>query len=227
MFVTKIKTLALVLTLGFVATGTTILANRLTAGPDDKKSVTEKPVEQTGGKAQKKEKQAFIAWGKGIDGLQAGLSVLPDEKRTYHPGETVTLVIRVRNIGKDEVKFQYIKEFLIENPPTVVGTNGKTISQGKLDAPGLIQVAQDALLAPGKEIEISSEQYQLVSTSEREQGYSGKFLPLWVEPDGKCGLQYERLFGNTSAGRIKVNPELLKLATGNLEFDIKPAPEKK
>ena len=55
------------------------------------------------------EKEAFTAWGKEAGGLQAGLGYLPGEHRTYHIGETVTLVVRVRNVGKEAVKFQYLR----------------------------------------------------------------------------------------------------------------------
>jgi hypothetical protein len=85
------------------------------------------------------------------------------------------------------------------------------------------QVPEEVSLAPGKEIELSSEQYQLMPTNERGKGHSGRFLPLWVGT-GKVSVQYNRLFGNTSVGRIKVDPDLLDLTTGSLELEIKPAP---
>ena len=65
------------------------------------------------------EKEPITAWGKEVGGLQAGLGFRPGERRAYHHGETVTLVVRVRNVGKETVKFQYIRQFLDENPPTV------------------------------------------------------------------------------------------------------------
>jgi hypothetical protein len=37
-------------------------------------------------------------------------------------------------------------------------------------------------------------------------------------------FQYERVFGNSSAGSIKLDPALSKLGTGKLEVEIKPAP---
>ena len=49
----------------------------------------------------------------------------PGQKRAYRHGETVTLVVRVRNVGKEEVKFQYLREFFKENPPTVTDGEGK------------------------------------------------------------------------------------------------------
>ena len=49
----------------------------------------------------------------------------PGEKRVHRPGETVKLVVRVRNVGKEEVSFQYLRHFFIENPPTVTDDKGK------------------------------------------------------------------------------------------------------
>jgi len=64
------------------------------------------------------QKEAFTAWGKEINGLQAGVGFRAGEKRAYAHGETVTLVVRVRNVGKEAVKFEYVKLYLDETPPT-------------------------------------------------------------------------------------------------------------
>ena len=44
------------------------------------------------------EKQPFTAWGKEINGLQAGLGFRAGEKRAYHFGERVKIVARIRNL---------------------------------------------------------------------------------------------------------------------------------
>ena len=77
--------------------------------------------------AAKQQKEAFTAWGKEVDGLQAGLGYRAGENRAYSHGETVTLVIRVRNVGKEAVKFSYVQPF-IEHWPTV-RYHGKPIPQ--------------------------------------------------------------------------------------------------
>jgi hypothetical protein len=44
----------------------------------------------------------------------------------------------------------------------------------------------------------------------------------------KVSLQYGRVFGNSSLGRLNLDPELSKLATGKLEPEINPVlPRKK
>src|SRR5205823_4681775 len=41
---------------------------------------------------------------------------------------------------------------------------------------------------------------------------------------GKFSVQYERVFGSSSIGSIKIDPMLSKLATGKLELEVKSAP---
>jgi hypothetical protein len=87
-------------------------------------------------------------------------------------------------------------------------------------------VAEEVSLAPGKEIELADVQYELWPANERGKFSTTKFLPLCG--DGKVSVQYGRVFGNSSLGRIKLDPNLSKLATGKLELEIDPAlPEKK
>ncbi len=83
------------------------------------------------------EKQAFTAWGKEVGGLQAGLGFPVGQNRAYRHGETVKLVVRVRNVGKEAVKFQYLREYFIETPPTVTDGEGKSIPLGRTDVSGL------------------------------------------------------------------------------------------
>ena len=40
---------------------------------------------------------------------------------------------------------------------------------------------------------------------------------------GKVSVQYERVFGDTSAGQINLDPALRNLTTGKLELEILPA----
>src|SRR5262249_188611 len=75
----------------------------------------------------KEEKESFTAWGKEINGLQAGVGFPAGQKRAYSHGETVTLVVRIRNVGKEEVTFQYVPAFFKENPATVTDAEGKPV----------------------------------------------------------------------------------------------------
>jgi len=233
--------LALFLSASAILCGTTIIAaqppqtatpavDRVTkSSDDDSRKAQDKrdqpPAAEAPVKApqkQEKEKEAFTAWGQEVGGLQAGFGFRPGQKRDYRHGETVTLVVRVRNVGKKEVEFQYLKEFFKENPPIVTDADGKTLPGYKILYTPLEHVPKEESLAPGKEIELSSEQYQLMPANERGKGRTGRFPALWVGT-GKVSVQYNSLFGNTSAGRIKVDPDLLDLATGTLELVVKDA----
>jgi hypothetical protein len=156
---------------------------------------------------EKREKEGFTAWGQEAGGLQAGLGYLPGQHRAYHTGETVTLVVRVRNVGKKEVKFEYLRQFFIETPPAATDGAGKPVPLGQVTAFG-IHLPVKVNLAPGKEIEI----YELKL----------KLTPAYGT--GKLQIQYGRVLGNTSSGTITLDPALSKLATGMLELDIKSEP---
>ncbi|MDB5311565.1 MAG: sigE 18 [Gemmataceae bacterium] len=178
--------------------------------------------------AAKQEKEAFTAWGKEGGGLQAGLGFRPGEKRAYHHGETVTLVVRVRNVGKEAVKFQYLKQFLDEKPPAVTDADGKAVAQGGTSVFG-IHSPVDVTLEPGTEIELESRmhgasglRYELSPASGGEKKTT-KELPLLVGT-GKFRLQYEQVLGNSSSGFIKHDPALSKLATGKLELVVEADP---
>jgi RNA polymerase sigma factor (sigma-70 family) len=164
---------------------------KLATGTVEFKVKAEKPVE------------AVTAWGKEIGGLQAGLTVA--ENRAYHTGETVTLVVRVRNVGKEPVKFQYVPKFFVENAPTVMDGDGKQVHFRY----GVIELTRthtkvDVNLAPGKEIQLGEVK-----------------LPMTLLGTGKFTLQYERVFSNTWGAKITLDPALTKLATGKLDLEIK------
>jgi RNA polymerase sigma factor (sigma-70 family) len=158
------------------------------------------------------------AWGKEIGGLQAGVSLRPDEKRVYRHGDVITLAVRVRNVGKEAVKFEYVRQFLDEELPTVTDADGKTVRQLRIAMLGF-HVPMEVTLEPGKEIELESRlplQYQLRPADDGGKP-TGRTLTVGT---GKISLQYERVFGSSSSGKIKLDPALSKLATGKLELEV-------
>jgi RNA polymerase sigma factor (sigma-70 family) len=217
MFVTRIKAaLSTVLILGFMATGATVLTSRMAAGQDEKKLDAEKLAEPTAKQQKEKDKEVFTAWGKEVGGLQAGLGYQPGQMRVYRPGETVKLVVRVRNVGMEVVTFQYLRHFFIENPPAVVDDKGNTVAL-KDGTPKGIHKPLDATLAPGKEIEL----YELNLTVSAKSTDTPEASTLYGE--GTFRLQYERVLGDTSLSSvsIKCDPILRKLATGKLDLQVK------
>jgi uncharacterized protein (TIGR03067 family) len=170
---------------------------------------------------QKEEKnqvqETLTAWGKEVRGLQAGLGFRPGEQRAYRTGETVWLVVRVRNVGKKAVKFSYFNEFFYENPPKVTDSEGKPVP---LEGSGLQGLARlvEVTLAPGKEANLCEMNLKLRPASER-----GKERPVWaLFGTGKFQLQHENVGGgNIGTGEIRFDPVLNRLATGKLELEIK------
>ena len=172
-----------------------------------------KPVEP----AEKKE--AFTAWGKEIGGLQAGLGFSAGQKRAYSHGETVTLVVRVRNVGKEEVTFQYVPAFFQETLPTVTHGTGEPVHPIRgLTAPGKTHPATAVTIAPGKEVELYEWNARLAN--DPVAGGADDRGVIYHRGTGKLSVQYERVLGNSSASRIKIDPALSKLATGKLELEV-------
>ena len=162
------------------------------------------------------EKEPFTAWGKEVGGLQAGLGFKAGEQRAYHHGEWATLVARVRNVGKEEVKFQYLRQFFVEQPPTVFSEKGELKQLGKTIAFG-VHIPVEVKLAAGKEIELYELKLYLGTGSEE-----GIPKYPYIFGTGKFQVQYEKVLGNSSSGSIKLDPALSKLATGKLELRVYP-----
>jgi RNA polymerase sigma factor (sigma-70 family) len=167
---------------------------------------------------EKREEDGLTAWGKEAGGLQAGLAYRPGQKRAYAHGETVTLVVRVRNVGKEAVNFQFLRKYFIEQPPVVTDAQGKPLHRDSLTALGF-HVPEDVKLAPGKEIELYELKLKLRPPLE---GGHERIDFERLCGTGKFQVQYERVFGNTSAGSITIDPTLSKLGTGKLELEVKP-----
>jgi len=162
------------------------------------------------------EKEAYTVWGKEVGGLQAGLGFHPDKNRVYSPGETVKLVVRVRNVGKEAVKFQYFRQFFNETPPAVTDDKGRPVPLGKRTVLGF-HVPIEVNLATGREIELA--ELKLEPRSGAQSAHEGDWS---LHGTGKFNVQYERVIGNTSSGFLnKPDPNLSKLATGKLELEIK------
>ncbi len=217
MMMSKLKAVvAVVLVLGFIVTGATALCYRMASAQSDKTPIAEKPMEPVA----KQEKEGFTAWGKEAGGLQAGLGYLPGQHRAYHLGETVTLVVRVRNVCKEAVKFQYLRQFFIERPPAVTDDKGNSVSLTSVSYAGGGHFPVEVTLAPGKEIELYELMLKLRPASDGKDRFST------VYGTGKFSIQYERVLGNSSSGFIKLDPALSKLATGKLELEVKADPPK-
>jgi RNA polymerase sigma factor (sigma-70 family) len=224
MLMSKLKAVvAVVLVLAFIATWATILNCRTAAAQADQKPSAEKPMEAA--QKQKQANEGFTAWGKEVGGLQAGLGFRSGDKRSYHHGETVTLVIRVRNASKETVKFSYLQPF-IEQSLIVTDSDGKPVPQPKV-IPGIGEyIPGKEELAPGKEIELHELKRHLKvppPPAINDLGVSDLDVSYALYGTGKVSVQYDQVLGPPEMGRPnwKLDPALSKLATGKLELEVK------
>jgi RNA polymerase sigma factor (sigma-70 family) len=190
MLVSKLKAVvAVVLVLGFLAVGATALTSRTASAQDDKKPATEKTVEPAPktnkegeappakkpeavepldirdmGKSDLLEeaKEAFTAWGKEVDGLQMGLALLPKDTHTVRQGEKAKFAVKLRNVGKADIKVTYVR--LRDRPPTVTDAGGGRVTVAMPPSPRNYAVVIERLLKPdeiiilyGPEIAIAPE----------------------------------------------------------------------
>lgn len=169
------------------------------------------------------EQEPFTAWGKEVNGLQAGLGFKAGEKRGYHHGETATVVLRVRNVGKEAVEFKHIWAFFVENPPVITDAGGKALHLPRLVAEGE-HVPDSPNIASGKTVELYEWKLELKTATPR-LGRNVRVSTLYGT--GKFSLQCDRIVGPTSANPDDPNPAMNELATGKLELEIQPvAPTK-
>ncbi len=168
------------------------------------------------------EKEPFTAWGKEVGGLQAGLGFKAGAKRAYTHGETVTLVVRVRNVGQNDIKFKYYPTFLSENSPTVLDETGKRVSlRGNTLRLVQHEIPKEVNLAVGKEIELYERELRLAKGNEN----AVELKTRDIFPKGKFLIRHEQVIGQSAQASDKLDPDLEKLATGKLELEVKE-PEK-
>lgn len=175
--------------------------------------------------------EAFTAWGEEAGGLRAGLGLLPGARRAYRHGEAVTLVVRVRNVGKKAVTFGYVRQFLDENRPAVTDAGGRGLTQAGTSMLG-VHGPTEVTLEAGREVVLgtrlhgaSGSPHTLLPVGSGAKAGT-KEWPLFVGT-GKVSLRYGRVLGNSSSGFITLDPALGKLATGTLELEVEEAPKGK
>src|SRR5262249_21734657 len=162
---------------------------------------------------------------KEVGGLQAGLGYDPGKKRAYRHGETVRLVLRVRNVSKKEVEFVCCRQYFMEQSPTMTDGQGKPVRLPR-NASTRKPRQEKVSVAPGEEIELYELRFKLRPASENGDedndtefaDFSGKVITF--HGAGKYLIQYERLIEKPWAGP-EADPTLSRVATGKLELELK------
>lgn len=155
----------------------------------------------------------FSAWGQEIAGLQAGLGFRAGEQRPYNLGESVRLVLRVRNVSSLHLRLRHVRAFFVEHPPQVTDRNGKSIPllKGGVDGPHHLR---KTVVKSGEEVDVHEWEIRLRPIGE------GDYQPLTLHGARKFIVQSERIVGPTSGHSEHPSPALDTLATGKLELEV-------
>jgi RNA polymerase sigma factor (sigma-70 family) len=194
--------------------------------------------------AAREEQEGFTAWGQEVRGLfadrtrgslQGGLGFRPGEHRTYHTGERVSLVVRVCNVGKKEVKFLYAPLYFMYSPPAVADAEGKPVAlENGFSRFGFYQndVLEKKTLAPGESAELYTLELNLrrvgdrtnptTFANDRTNPFAEELRGNLYGP-GKFIIKYKNLDGYWTGQYIAVSNDgsLSNLDTGKLELEVK------
>jgi RNA polymerase sigma factor (sigma-70 family) len=152
-----------------------------------------------------------VAWGKEVDGVQVG--ILFGEDRVYKVGETVTLIVRLRNNGKKDVPFNPSDEYFYKNPPLITGAGGKSV---KIKAFSVFGIISQNSVAPGKEAELVKLRLALRPATDRE------IEAAWtLYGTGKFQIQYPV---RDVVGEVRLGSPAMTLTTGKLELEVRDKP---
>jgi hypothetical protein len=155
--------------------------------------------------------KASTAWGKEVDGLQVGLSLLPEDTHPVRIGEKARFAVKVRNVGKADVKVTH--GLLREYPPEVSTAGGGKVSVFMPTPLGFKVRLQERTIKPrevivlyGPDVAVQPEALM------RLQGIMRVDTPTICVDPGKYKIAY--------GGMLQSHP---KLTTGTVEFEVQPA----
>jgi RNA polymerase sigma factor (sigma-70 family) len=204
MMLTKRRLAAVVLVLGVLGGGAARFSQPL----------QQTPLKAAGGVAS--EKKVEVAWGKPVNGLQAGIR-FREKRRTYAIGETATFVVKVRNVSKEPIELGYSGNLFWETVLTVQDAAGRRLTTEKPPRVGLRHVVNQTL-KPGEEMVFgdypeAAKQFSPVSLhvlpgSPPGQVHVGQIFAV----PGKYQVGYDGL-------RFR-EPNQETLSTGTLELEV-------
>jgi hypothetical protein len=147
-----------------------------------------------------------VVWGKEVDGLQLGLVAA---SRTPRLGETMRLEVRLRNVGKVEVKVTH--GLLRECAPQVSTADGTRVSVFMPLPLDFYAAPTHRVLKPGETITLYKPELAVESEDRaRMDGEMRVEAPTICVAAGKYKIVYGRL--------VQSHPAL---ATGPVEFEVK------
>ena len=147
-----------------------------------------------------------VVWGKEVDGLQAGLVT---DVRTYLPGETIKLQVKLRNVGKADITFTYGR--LHDTPPKISDAGGADVSVG-LPPLKFSKVRKvEKAIKPGETITLYKPEVALI---ENLVGQDAPVQLLSIPTVQAKPGKYTIAFGGMLEGRAT-------LSTGAVQFEVK------
>ena len=170
------------------------------------------PQKQAGEKAEvpvvkeKAEMEDATAWGKEVDGLQAGLLA---EAATCRLGDKLEFTVKLRNVGKADIKITH--GLLREYPPEVTATDGGKVSVYMPIPKGYKVRVTELTIKPGETITLYNPEVAVESEAmTRLKGLIRVETPTICIAPRKYKIVY--------SGMIESHP---KLTTGTVEFEVK------
>jgi RNA polymerase sigma factor (sigma-70 family) len=151
---------------------------------------------------------SVTAWGKEADGVQVGIRL--GEDRVYKVGETVTLIVRLRNNGKKEVPYLLHEEYFQKNPPLITDADGKAV---KIKERNIFGKIKKSSVAPGKEVDLCVLTLDLRLDADRK-----KDEPWTLYGTGKFDIQYKDV---PVVGEPRLEGPAPTYATGKLQLEVK------
>jgi RNA polymerase sigma factor (sigma-70 family) len=235
MFLSKLRTAAVVLFLGLVTIGTAGFSyktlataqteSRKETQPEQtkappqgaKKSIkAETPMTDTprGGKAPAPGLDTIV-WGKAADGLQAGIGFRDGETGSYRAGQSVNFIIYLRNTGDKEISVSHIETVFEEFRPSVAHAAGKTykVLNGPINLGRVSSVKRT--LEKGESIRLGTAWFVLVAPGTKGEAKA----PTLVAPPGR----YRVGLSGFPLRRPGNDFDEQKWATGQVEFQIEQA----
>ncbi len=113
---------------------------------------------QPKGDADSQKAEIAFAWGKATNGLQAGLAFRPADKHSYHVGDNIGFLLKLRNVSDRPIEMPYLvvaRDARVG--PSVLDADGK---RPPMSGPAYTSVGGRAInklaLAAGQEVEFAS-----------------------------------------------------------------------
>ena len=147
MLMSKFKAvLAIVLMLGFLATGAAVLSCRMATAQCDKPPIAEGQVKAP----QKQEKENVLAWGQEVGGLQAGIGI--SNANDIRIGGKAKMFVKLRNVSKETIKVSAYP--LWTSYPRVVDARGDRVRDTRAPSPDFEIIPQSLTLKPGETVDV-------------------------------------------------------------------------